>query len=153
MTSLRDQGATSLMNGIEALAEGDLTVRVESLTEPIENPAKDEIGQVAVAVNGVRDRFDAISTAYNTTRANLNEIVSRVAGSAGEVSAASQQMATTSDESGRATGEIANAIRWDRGGRRAPGGDDRRGKARGRGRQQSGGGVRQQRTGDGKSRG
>ncbi len=110
MTSLRDQGASSLLDGIEALAEGDLTVPVESLTEPIENPARDEIGQVAAAVNGVRERFEAIATAYNKTRANLNEIVDRVAGSAGQVSSASKEMASTSDESGRATGEIANAI-------------------------------------------
>jgi methyl-accepting chemotaxis protein len=110
MTSLRDQGAASLMAGIEALADGDLTVPVESLTEPIENPSGDEIGQVATAVNGVNERFEAIAIAYNRTRTKLNEIVSQVAGSAGQVSAASQDMASTSDESGRATGEIADAI-------------------------------------------
>jgi len=101
LSSLRDKCATNLKAGIEALAKGDLTFPVKVVTKPIENPSKDEIGQVAAAVNGVRDRFEAGIEAYNQTRANLNEIVGQVSGSAGQVSAASQQMASTSEESGR----------------------------------------------------
>ena len=110
LTSLRDKCATNLKAGIEALANGDLTVPVAAVTKPIENPSKDEIGQVADAVNGVRDRFEAGIEAYNQTRANLNEIVGQVSGSAGQVSAASHEMASTSEESGKATGEIAHAV-------------------------------------------
>ncbi len=110
LTSLRDKCATNLKAGIEALAQGDLTVAVQAVTQPIENPSKDELGQVADAVNGVRDRFEAGIEAYNQTRANLSEIVGQVSGSAGQVSAASQEMASTSEESGKATGEIANAV-------------------------------------------
>ena len=110
LTSLRDKCATNLQAGIEALAHGDLTFPVVAVTEPIKNPSKDEIGQVAEAVNGVRDRFAAGIEAYNQTRANLNEIVGQVTGSAGQVSAASQEMASTSEESGKATGEIAHAV-------------------------------------------
>jgi len=110
LSSLRDKCATNLKAGIEALAHGDLTFPVKAVTQPIENPSKDELGQVAAAVNGVRDRFEAGIEAYNQTRANLSEIVGQVSGSAGQVSAASQQMASTSEESGRATGEIANAV-------------------------------------------
>jgi len=110
LSSLRDKCATNLKAGIEALAHGDLTFPVKAVTQSIENPSKDELGQVAAAVNGVRDRFEAGIEAYNQTRANLSEIVGQVSGSAGQVSAASQQMASTSEESGRATGEIANAV-------------------------------------------
>ena len=110
LSSLRDKCATNLKAGIEALAHGDLTFPVEAVTPPIENPSKDELGQVAAAVNGVRDRFEAGIEAYNQTRANLSEIVGQVSGSAGQVSAASQEMASTSEESGRATGEIATAV-------------------------------------------
>ena len=45
---------------------------MQAVTKPIENPSKDELGQVAEAVNGVRDRFEAGIDAYNQTRANLN---------------------------------------------------------------------------------
>jgi methyl-accepting chemotaxis protein len=110
LRSLRDQCAANLKAGIEALAKGDLTVAVQAVTEPIENPSRDEIGQVADAVNGVRERFAAGIEAYNQTRANLNDLVGEVSGSAGQVSAASQEMAATSEQSGRATGEIANAV-------------------------------------------
>jgi len=107
---LRDRCATSLNTGIGALAKGDLTVPAQAVTKPIENIATDELGQIADAVNGLRDRLAASIDSYNQTRANLNEIVDRLSGSAGQVSAASQQMAATSEESGRATGEIANAV-------------------------------------------
>jgi methyl-accepting chemotaxis protein len=110
LSSLRDKCAENLKAGIEALAHGDLTFPVQAVTKPIENPSKDELGQVADAVNGVRDRFEAGIEAYNQTRANLSELVGQVSGSAGQVSAASHQMASTSEESGRATGEIANAV-------------------------------------------
>ncbi len=110
LTSLRDKCATNLKAGIEALANGDLTFPVQAVTKPIESPSKDELGQVADAVNGVRDRFEAGIDAYNQTRANLSQIVGQVSGSAGQVSAASQEMASTSEESGKATGEIANAV-------------------------------------------
>ena len=110
LSSLRDKCATNLKAGIEALANGDLTVPVKAVTAPIENPSKDELGQVAVAVNGVRDRFEAGIEAYNQTRSNLAGIVGEVSGSAGQVSAASHEMASTSEESGRATAEIANAV-------------------------------------------
>ena len=43
-------------------------------------------------------------------RANLNEVLAEVAGGAGTVASASQQMASTSDEAGRAVGEIASAV-------------------------------------------
>ncbi len=110
LISLRDKCATELKAGIEALAHGDLTVPVKAVTAPIENPSKDEIGQVAVAVNGVIDRFAAGIEAYNQTRANLDQIVGQVSGSAAEVSSASQEIASTSEESGKATGEIAQAV-------------------------------------------
>ena len=110
LSSLRDKCAENLKAGIEALAAGDLTVSVRAVTKPIENPSKDELGQVAEAVNGVRDRFEAGIEAYNQTRAHLNDIVGQVAGSAGQVSSASHEMASTSDETGRATTEIANAV-------------------------------------------
>ena len=52
-------------------------------------------------------RVPASGWTYTTRHAgNLNELVGQVSGSAGRVSAASQQLAATSEESGRAAGEI-----------------------------------------------
>ena len=108
--SLQDDDATNLKDGIEALASGDLTIDVQAVTEPIGNPANDEIGQVAQAVNGIRDRFASTIDAYNQTRANLSALVDSMSGSAEQVSSASREMAATSDETGRATNEIAQAV-------------------------------------------
>ena len=57
--SLRDKCATNFKAGIEALREGDLTFAVKAVTAADREPSKDELGQVADAVNGVRDRFEA----------------------------------------------------------------------------------------------
>jgi methyl-accepting chemotaxis protein len=108
--SLQDRCSTDLKAGIEALAAGDLTIDVKAVTQPIENPSNDEIGQVAQAVNGIRDRFAATIDAYNQTRANLTGIVSSMSGSAEHVSSASREIAATSNETGRATSEIAHAV-------------------------------------------
>ena len=110
LTQLRTKDLTSLRTGLDAMAEGDLTVDAEATTPPIEKWSNDEIGDVAQAVNAVRD--DAISsvTSYNTSRASLAGIVGQVTSTAGMLSSASQQMAASSEEAGRAVGEIANAV-------------------------------------------
>jgi methyl-accepting chemotaxis protein len=110
LSSLRDHCVTNLQAGIEALAHGDLTVPVRAVTEPIENPSKDEIGQVAQAVNDVRERLAGGIEAYNRTRENLNEMIGDVSRTADSVTSSSREMAATSEESGKATGEIANAV-------------------------------------------
>ena len=50
---------TYVREGMDGLAEGDLTRHYEPVTPPIENPSRDEIGQVATAVNGMRDAIVA----------------------------------------------------------------------------------------------
>jgi methyl-accepting chemotaxis protein len=110
LSSLRDRAAANLRRGIEAMAQGDLTVDVALETDAIEDPSEDELGQVAQAVNGVRDSFGATIAGYNATRAQIGQLIGQVVSSVGQVSSASQQMAGASDETGRATGEIANSV-------------------------------------------
>jgi methyl-accepting chemotaxis protein len=107
---LQDKCVTYVREGLESFAEGDLTRRYEPVTPLIDNPQKDEIGQVADAVNGIRQRVVASLAAYNSTADRLCETIGRVANTAGTVSSSSHQMASTSEETGRATGEIANAV-------------------------------------------
>jgi methyl-accepting chemotaxis protein len=110
LSSLRDHCAAELDAGLRAFAAGDLTRDVEADTDPIERPGSDEIGDVARATNDIRDNFVAMIESYNASRGALAELVGQVASTAGAVSAASQQMAQTSDEAGRAVGEIATAV-------------------------------------------
>jgi methyl-accepting chemotaxis protein len=110
LSSLRDHCVTDLNAGLHAFAAGDLTHDVTAITAPIPNPGSDEIGDIARATNEIRDNFVAMIDSYNASRAALGELVGQVAGSAGAVSSASEQMATTSDEAGRAVSEIAGAV-------------------------------------------
>ena len=107
---LQDNESTDLQQALDAMADGDLTVSVTAVTEPIESPGRDEVGQVAQAVNGIRERMIASVEAYNRMVERLRALIGDVSGSASSVSSASQQMASTSEETGRAVGEIASAV-------------------------------------------
>src|SRR5205823_4034707 len=112
----------------EGLAEGDVeqTVNVDS---------RDELGQMAAAfsrtveylkdIAGAAGRVaegdltvevtpkserDALGNAFAAMTASLRQLVGRVTTTAEALSASSQQMASTSEEAGRAVGEIANAV-------------------------------------------
>jgi methyl-accepting chemotaxis protein len=110
LSSLRDHDAADLTAGLGAFAQGDLTREVTPVTQAISRPGGDEIGDVAHATNGIRDNFVAMIESYNASRLALSELIGQVAGTSGAVSMASVQMASTSDEAGRAIGEIATAI-------------------------------------------
>ncbi|MFA9272151.1 MAG: methyl-accepting chemotaxis protein [Baekduiaceae bacterium] len=108
--SLSNRDSAELKDGLEHLAEGDLTREVTAVTTPIETWSNDEIGDVAQAVNATREHTVASVEAYAAARVALADMIGQVGNTAGTVSAASQQMASTSDEAGRAVGEIANAV-------------------------------------------
>jgi methyl-accepting chemotaxis protein len=57
-----------------------------------------------------RSERDALGHAFVAMTANLNELVGRTSQTASSLSAASQEMAATSDDAGRAAGEIASAV-------------------------------------------
>jgi methyl-accepting chemotaxis protein len=107
---LRDVCIVGLTDAIKAMAGGDLTKTVEPKTPQIENPAGDEVGDVARAFNDIQSKMVQAIGGYNDTRAQLGSLVGDVSTSAQTLSAASQQMATTSEEAGRAVGEIASAV-------------------------------------------
>jgi methyl-accepting chemotaxis protein len=110
LTMLRDVCISGLTDAIKAMATGDLTKTVEPQTPQIENPAGDEVGDVARAFNDIQSKMVESIAGYNETRAQLGSLVGNVSDSAQTLSAASQQMATTSEEAGRAVGEIASAV-------------------------------------------
>ena len=107
---LRDVCINGLTEAIKAMATGDLTKTVEPQTPQIENPAGDEVGDVARAFNDIQSKMVESIDGYNATRAQLGGLIGSVSDSAQSLSAASQQMATTSEEAGRAVGEIASAV-------------------------------------------
>jgi methyl-accepting chemotaxis protein len=110
LDSLSERDTADLRTGLDHMAEGDLTHEASSSTPPIEAFSGDELGDAARAVETVRVNTVASLDAYNSTRHELSALIAQVAGASTTVSAASTQMASTSDETGRAVGEIAGAI-------------------------------------------
>jgi methyl-accepting chemotaxis protein len=110
LDSLSTNDTTDLKAGLDRFAQGDLTHVAHAQTAPIEHFSGDELGDAARAVEHVRANTEASLDAYNASRHELSALIAQVAGSAGTVSSASVQMASTSDETGRAVEEIATAI-------------------------------------------
>ena len=110
LDSLSARDTTDLRAGLDRFAAGDMTLEVTPVTPPIERFGGDELGDAARAVENVRVNTVASLDAYNASRHELSALIAQVAGSATTVSAASVQMAATSDQTGRAVGEIAAAI-------------------------------------------
>jgi methyl-accepting chemotaxis protein len=110
LASLRERDTTELRGGLSAMERGDLTVAVAPSTEPIARFGGDELGQIARAVNAVRDNTAASVESYNTTRQSLAGMLGEVTAAASDVSGAAGAMAMTSGEAGRAVQEIATAV-------------------------------------------
>jgi methyl-accepting chemotaxis protein len=110
LRSLTGKDTTELRGGLEAMAAGDLTRTVQAQTPPIARWSNDEIGDVAQAVNAVRDNTAASLDAYSATREALAGMIGEVTTVAGAVASSSQEVAATSEEAGRAVSEIAHAV-------------------------------------------
>jgi methyl-accepting chemotaxis protein len=110
LEQLRREDIAGLRGAMSRMADGDLTARVEAVTPAIERWPNDELGDVAQAVNGVREDTAASIDAYNSSRDALAGLIGQVTSTSSTLSAASQEMASTSEEAGRAVGEIAHAV-------------------------------------------
>ncbi len=106
----REHGADRLTAGMNALAQGDL-----SITFPIPTTGEDhvlcgEFGEMKDHIARLRDGLVETFLAYNAATDRLRGLVGQVSETAAGVTAASSQVASTSEEAGRASGEIAAAI-------------------------------------------
>ncbi len=121
-------GVSQVLRAAQGIAEGDVDQVVEVRTG-------DEVGQMAAAFGRMVDYLrgmtavagriaegdltvqvqpaserDELGSAFAVMAERLRGAIGEVAGAAGRMSAASQQMASTSEEAGRAVGEIAGAV-------------------------------------------
>jgi methyl-accepting chemotaxis protein len=110
LRSLDSHCLTELTTGLEAAAAGDFTREAVPATTPLDVRTSDEIGKLSWTFNTMLAKAQRSIEAYGTMRGELSTLIGEVARSAGSVSAGSQQVAASSDESGRAVGEIATAV-------------------------------------------
>jgi methyl-accepting chemotaxis protein len=69
--SLHDNCLTNLGSGLDAMANGDLTVDVQPVTTPIERPNGGSIGEFGALFNGMLGKAQGALESYNTTRDQL----------------------------------------------------------------------------------
>jgi len=110
MNTLESKCVTGLTAAIEAMADGDLTVRVTPETTSIENPSKDEVGMICTVFNRLLAKVQAMVASYELSRSNLSNIVREVQGSAASVTQTSGELSVAANQTGQAANEIAATI-------------------------------------------
>src|SRR5262249_20034844 len=110
MTSLDSHCLAGLRGGLDAMHRGDLTVEVKPVTTLITSTNGHSIAQLGAVFNGMLNKAQAALAAYEGTRANLAAMILDIHRNSEAVATASTQMAATSEEAGRAVGDIAHAV-------------------------------------------
>ena len=110
LRSLDEHDFAGLADGLDAMADGDLTKAAETTTEPMQITSGDELGRLAETFNAMLGKARRSVGAYDRARTELASMIGAVSASAGTVASASQEMASTSEQTGRAVSEIAAAV-------------------------------------------
>jgi len=110
MDQLEHRDLAELDEGLKAMSDGDLTRSARITTLPLEAPHGRPIGRLAQIFNGMLGRAGRSVESYDAMRRQLGGMLDDISRTSTNVSHASQQMASTSEEAGRAVGEIAGAI-------------------------------------------
>jgi methyl-accepting chemotaxis protein len=107
---LRDNCATELRDGLNRFAGGDLTQDVVPSTPKLEDLGTDEIGDLGRVAEALRCNTVKSVESYNDSRAALTGMIRNVSASATTLSDASEHLAGSSRDAGRAVAEIASAV-------------------------------------------
>ena len=110
LTSMTDNCATTLEEGLGALSRNDLSVRAHSGTEPIEGYGSDEIGQTAAVTNRMLAKLTATVEGYEVARHSLAGALGQVKAAAEALSRASNQLNSAATQSGQASAQAAQTI-------------------------------------------
>ncbi|MBP7692198.1 MAG: HAMP domain-containing protein, partial [Anaerolineales bacterium] len=100
----------TLAQEMSALADGDLTRRMQVQAQPLSVHSTDEVGRTAQAVNTIIARLQEVGQAFAVMSSNLRRAVSEVAENANQVSSASGQLAAAATQAGQATNQIATTV-------------------------------------------
>ena len=85
--------------------DGDLTTTVTPITAPIDAATGEQVGELAEVFNTMLENTKESITNYNSMRVKLAGMINDISTSSESLSAASTQMAATSEEAGRASSQ------------------------------------------------
>ncbi|MEE8046503.1 MAG: methyl-accepting chemotaxis protein [Dehalococcoidia bacterium] len=97
-----------LTRSAQAVAAGDLTVKIAIDTKKINIKSKDEIGQMADAFNEMIDQVDGLGNSLNTMVAGMSKLIIEVRETADSVADASGELTGAAEQAGDATNGIAS---------------------------------------------
>lgn len=109
MTLLAENCAADLRNALHKFANYDLTVDVQPSTPPIDVRSEDDLGRMATNLNSLRSAIVETVHSYNTARARLDDLVTKLREDSGTVRSASQTLNSAAEQAGDASTEIAEA--------------------------------------------
>ncbi len=107
---LKSESLANLQVALSAIAEGDLTVTVQSNVPSLNYENIDEIGALAANVSTMFGQVDAIVQSYDTTRIGLAAIMADLRKNANTIAGASVQLVTSASQSESAAKQISNAM-------------------------------------------
>jgi methyl-accepting chemotaxis protein len=113
LTSLSDNCLTGLGEGLAAVAEGDLTVDAQPVTQFLSARPGQEIGELGELFNGMLAKAQGGLQSYNAMRVRLRDrvggMVEEIGSLAGRVASSSQELSASAQQTGVSIGEIAQA--------------------------------------------
>ncbi|MBS1727064.1 MAG: methyl-accepting chemotaxis protein [Armatimonadetes bacterium] len=98
LRSLATKCVPWLNEGLSSLAQGDLTKRITPVSKAVENPSKDEIGQMATVFNEMLEQVKGAISGFNQANDNLSDLISQVDSSVQTVSGNSDHVASSATE-------------------------------------------------------
>jgi methyl-accepting chemotaxis protein len=100
----------NLRASMEALAQGDLTVDIETVSKPMTLSTRDELGQMANTFNELLIGVQSTIAAYRVSQVSLNRIVAETICSAGSIASASTQLSAGSSDLAQRTEEQSASL-------------------------------------------
>lgn len=110
LTSLDSKCLSGLAGGLNAVAEGDLTVEVIPVTTPLHVAPGRHLGELGELFNGMLAKAQASVNSYEHMRTETGQMVSQLAETAEVLGGSSGRLAIIAEETGRAVAEIASTI-------------------------------------------
>ncbi|MDR3708231.1 MAG: methyl-accepting chemotaxis protein [Capsulimonadaceae bacterium] len=101
---------SNLQTAVQALAHGDLTVRVETGTEPMEVKGTDEIAILAATLNSMVDKIGQTVASFREAQSSLGSLIAQVRIGAEEIASASGQLASGNEDLASRTVEQAASL-------------------------------------------
>lgn len=110
LTEIKETDIAQLHAGVNAVAEGDLRYKVQSVSQPLEVMSKDEFGAITSTFNEVQQTIVATLKAFTTTQERLSGLISQVADSSQGMALRSSQLAQNAQVSQESVEGIGGAF-------------------------------------------